>query len=775
MTSPGTGGPAAARRTRIRLALVLVGMVLSIAAGTWLFRSRQATMSDPRFCTGSCHVPKDNALAARPGGVDGWHSKGHEDVACQQCHTLREPQAFDLFWKKLYGAQKEKLPKHGKIEPQTCEHCHDKDPVAWRKVRETEGHRRHSGVKDVDCLTCHSSEVHKAEVMGEKGCTTANCHKVQRLHKNPAEAETCMTCHNFLAGTKKARPATAEGCLHCHADGAKMTAAGPAHGPGSLPLRVVDKESLHGKLDCKLCHEPHQRKFALPDKQPVCARCHQMVLFFNDADKLAAAPEGHKKCDGCHKPHAPRQQTLASCVDCHEKNAKGIFAAVGAARAAGKAAALQHESCASCHLPHTWKADKGGCADCHKDKAESIKTESPPQHAECTNCHAVHGAPPSAATCVGCHKTKAGHVSVAPGKHKECTSCHNPHAANKAAAKVSCANCHANELAAVGRGPQGHVKESCFGCHKQIHNSPKPPANVCGTCHDANMRAATASTVTKHKSCYSCHEGHKFSISDTKATCSKCHSESLKAGLGPHTGDCKSCHTLHGSPQIARTKCMSCHTKVQAAFKAPNDQHSRCASCHTPHHPVAEAPAKCASCHERQVTVAAKWPAKSAHAEACSKCHKPHDVKDKPTCAGCHKPEAQSAIAASGKHQCAQCHQPHKAPPGAGPAWWTTCNNCHDDKVKALAARGGQTHSKCENCHKPHGFNRGGCGSSNCHTDMSSKGVHAVKEHAAKCAACHDPHIKSEPTRQTCLASCHAKQKDHEPNAERCQACHPFK
>ncbi len=84
----------------------------------------------------------------------------------------------------------------------------------------------------------------------------------------------------------------------------------------------------------------------------------------------------------------------------------------------------------------------------------------------------------------------------------------------------------------------------------------------------------------------------------------------------------------------------------------------------------------------------------------------------------------------------------------------------------------GPVHSDCKNCHKPHEFGLPACTS--CHTDMGSKGLHAVQKHAADCTKCHDPHVKATPTRQQCLA-CHTDRVNHEPAAVTCNTCHIFK
>ena len=630
-------------------------------------------------------------------------------------------------------------------------------------MAETEGHRQHRGLKDLDCLSCHGTSSHQV-VAPEKTCT-ASCHKDERLHKPAtADAETCLSCHTYAVSAKLVHQPTTIACEKCHA---KEPETGPdAVAAGIKPLKQVNEHVLHGGVACNLCHNAHGKTPKPPPGQPVCARCHQFEIF-EVGKEQRRGPEGHRNCEGCHKPHAPLKTALRSCVDCHEKNAKGLVPEM----TSGRTTALKHESCASCHLPHSWKAERSGCMQCHEDKATLLLTKSPEKHDACTKCHEVHGAPPTGAVCLKCHSnTKGRHVALAPVKHKDCTSCHDPHQPKPEDTRTACAKCHTVQLAQVMRdGPEGHAKETCFGCH-QPHENPLPPVNVCAKCHTDKGKAVAAADPPKHRICISCHQKHKFRIPEPKVACAQCHEPTVAAidQGGPHQGDCKKCHTLHGSPGIPKSGCFGCHDKVQAQFKPPNETHGKCRSCHEPHRPAKTAIAKCGSCHEAKASVQASWPAGSPHQQACNGCHQQHDVRVKKPCQQCH--EKEGASAQGGKHQCIQCHPPHNPPPGRGPAWWGRCQQCHGDKVESVKERGPK-HSDCKNCHEPHRFAVPKC--TQCHTDMGGKGLHAVPQHAAKCNACHNPHVKSEPVRAQCVA-CHTNRTTHQPDAEKCQACHMF-
>ena len=748
---------ALADRRRVVRVVAFVIAVIAVIAG---FRTQRKIEHQAAFCASSCH--HENAH----GGTLAV-SSAHGGVECQQCHTLAASTGVKLWCQSVVGS---KSPvKHGAVSVASCTSCHEKNPAEWRLVAATQGHREHHDVRKVDCLSCHKNEAHGSEPP-EKICTS--CHADQHLHKTTKNAETCLSCHNYNASPSRASPPTTVTCEACHADRAKLLTS--AAGADVTSMKSVDDQALHGKVACQLCHNAHGKKPVAPPGRVVCARCHQFENFQIGAE-VVKGPEEHRKCEGCHKPHAPLKSALTTCVQCHETNAKGLVATQPSA--AGNTTALKHEACTSCHLPHTWQAERSGCMQCHKKQAALLATRSPKQHETCTTCHEVHGPPPTGAVCVKCHaSTKGQHVALAPEKHKDCTSCHDPHAPKPEDTRTSCANCHTTQVTQLARdGPEGHTKDSCFGCH-QPHNNPMPPANICAKCHAERAAVVASAAPPKHRACLSCHEEHKFKIAEIAPVCAKCHGEMFpSASLGmtlekvPHNGPCKSCHTLHGSPGVAKSACLSCHAKVAAEFHPPNEKHAVCRSCHQPHKPKSVAIGACAGCHQDKALVAAKWPIGSPHEKQCNLCHQQHDVRVKAACASCHVSEGTSAM--GGKHQCQQCHAPHTAPPGFGAAWWTRCNQCHATKVESAKLRG-PIHSSCQNCHKPHQFAVPVCTS--CHTDITTKGLHSTVKHSANCNSCHDPHVKAEPSRAQCL-KCHTDRVNHEPNAVKCQACHMFK
>lgn len=708
------------------LAVVLLGL----AALGGVRSQKSAT-----FCTQGCHVDTPERTHA---------SAGHEQTACQSCHPITVGAGIRLATSRLFGQKGS--AKHGAVRSASCTACHNPKSSDWLRVSSTEGHRKHpTGVAALDCLSCHRT-THQ-QVDPAKNCL--ECHGNSLLHDKSKHDEAgkpqCLSCHNFsVASAERPERATltTAACTRCHSDGAVKS-------EDVVPASAIRPTDLHGDVDCKQCHEPHDKSSGQSAARP-CKSCHQIQILSGSPN----LPEDHIKCESCHKQHKPVAQAGARCVTCHEQaRAKSNGAA---------STALRHDECASCHLPHTWVAAPNECVTCHKEQASDVVNKSPPKHQRCNNCHEVHGAPPSGATCGGCHKGNATKQRSAPAKHQDCISCHKPHSPN-VAVPATCAECHKGALhQLVSLGPGAHLKASCTGCH-MTHGNPRADTKTCSACHKAKVTQVAKAGPEPHTRCVSCHAPHRFSVDQNAPPCAKCHAE-INASSGSHGGKCVNCHAPHGSPKVPREKCLGCHEKL--GYKAPpgNADHSRCGSCHQPHRAASAAATKCASCHADKKKIAELWPASSAHRDACEKCHKPHDVRAPVACGGCHEKQQQSA--GGGRHQCKQCHAPHQAPAQDTKGWWNRCASCHQKQVQAS-----KSHNQCQNCHKPHTFKPPECKS--CHAEAAGKAAHKVKEHAP-CTKCHDAHGASLPGRAECLA-CHADKANHQPQAQRCFGCHPFK
>lgn len=727
-----SGGPS---RGRWLAFAVVAAACLALALGLGGYWSVRAQTSGA-FCGQGCHVDKADTHYA---------SVGHENAACQACHSISIGAGLRLGASRALGLKGS--AKHGAVSSATCTSCHDPRNADWLRVSHTEGHRTHpNGLRDLDCLSCHKQSSHK-RVEAATGCL--DCHADTRLHDKTKHDESghpqCLGCHNFSVA-RPDRPShaalTAEQCTRCHSEGAVKA-------EGVVPASAIRASDLHGGVDCKQCHEPHAKAKG-SDKARPCGSCHQIQLVSSSPN----LPKEHLECTSCHKQHQPLARAGEKCITCHEQ-----------ARAKSKtetSTALRHDECASCHLPHSWAAAPNECVTCHTEQASLVEHKSPIKHQRCNNCHEVHGAPPSAATCAGCHQGNARKQLKAPAKHQNCVSCHNPHAPS-VQVPTTCAECHKAALhQLVSLGPGAHMKASCTACHV-THGNPRADVKTCSTCHREKATAVVKAGPQPHTRCESCHQPHRFTVDPNAPPCAKCHQE-IATSSRSHGGKCSGCHTPHGSPSVPREKCLGCHETIHYKAPAGNAEHSRCGSCHQPHKAATVAASKCSGCHADKKAVAERWPKNSAHHDACEKCHKPHDIRAAVACGGCH--EKQQTSATGGKHQCKQCHAPHQAPAANTKGWWGRCANCHAKQVAAS-----KPHNQCENCHKPHSFKPPDCKS--CHADAANKAAHRAKEHAV-CTKCHDAHGATLPGRAECI-SCHADKSNHQPQAQRCFGCHPFK
>jgi hypothetical protein len=75
------------------------------------------------------------------------------------------------------------------------------------------------------------------------------------------------------------------------------------------------------------------------------------------------------ECSICHKPGAPRVAGDAtSCAPCHPLGGSALHVANG------------HQSCVSCHEPHTWTVAAASCAasGCHEGTVAGYLEENLP-------------------------------------------------------------------------------------------------------------------------------------------------------------------------------------------------------------------------------------------------------------------------------------------------------------------------------------------------------------------------------------------------------------
>ena len=589
-------------------------------------------------------------------------------------------------------------------------------------------------------------------------------------------AETCLSCHSYAASPKNIAAAD-DRRLREVPRRPRATSLASAGGADVRPMKDVNEHALHGGVACQLCHNAHGIKPTPPQGQPVCATCHQFENF-QVGNEQRTGPEEHRKCEGCHKPHAPaRDGARRRCVDCHEKNAKGLL---GRRRAPTKTTALKHKSCASCHVPHTWKAERSGCMQCHKERDAALPDAQPaastrPAPTATTSTGRRRRAPSASSATPN---TKGKHVALAPERHKDCTSCHNPHAPQArghadVVREVPLDRGHAGRCATA---PKGTRRTAASAATSRTTTRCPPPEHLRQVPRATRRRSLRPPGPPKHQVVHLVPPearvpDHRHRRRRARSATARCSTRRRARRVSvPHQADCKSCHTFHGEPGVPQTACLKCHEKVAAEFNPPNAKHADCRSCHQPHTPASAAPAQCRDLprgqggHRRAVAAASRRTRRRATSATSSTTSATRRRAPSAT------PRRRRARRAS-KHQCQQCHAPHGAPPGTGAAWWQRCSACHAAKVaeregararptRSARTATSRTASPCPTC-------------TSCHKDMGSQG--AARRAASTRRAAPRATIRTSSRRRSgSSASPATRTGNHEPEREDLQHLPPL-
>jgi DmsE family decaheme c-type cytochrome len=277
---------------------------------------------------------------------------------------------------------------------------------------------------------------------------------------------------------------------------------------------------------CLGCHEEHQQQMArsahsvaADARTPTCVSCHG-ASEKHAGDPAEVKPDRHFK----GKAALSAADASASCLNCHDKDARRALWATSAHPAADV-------GCTSCHKVHVnsdralaKRTQADVCYACHKEQRAHANRPSRHPVAEgkmtCSDCHSVHGsAGPKLAkrdstndTCFLCHAEKRGPFVYSHHSNEDCGQCHHPHGSNvpamlTARAPMLCQQCHtphvSGDVGALGGQPgvfpppvpgqsspavppgssaknvvnmwQGR---SCMGCHTQVHGSNNPATTV---------------------------------------------------------------------------------------------------------------------------------------------------------------------------------------------------------------------------------------------------------------------------------------------------------
>ncbi len=726
--------------TVLRWLWVLVGLGAIAAGGLLIAEPRaQRYVASRGYCE-RCH------------GEAVKHLGGHQQTACQSCHTMPQGQLAAQLW-AVSGGGDAAMPKHGKLDESSCKACHATDPARWNALARSAGHASHAlDPQLVKCVTCHGPS----------------------LHDKPAASERCESCHQK---TITKHDATAQlDCLRCHVfgSGKASTAARQARATAPTWGSEITGANVHGAADCRLCHNPHREPGQADRAQNIdCTTCHRGDL----ARSVTHAPDNHKICTTCHRPHGLRAELATACAVCHQKprvrgderdpgvpdamRALTTIAPLLAARTGPPTPPpnITHEGkCANCHEPHSWQPNKEICRTCHEKQAHTVEALPADTH-RCLGCHEPHSPKPGKETCTQCHGDKVKSITAAPERHHDCLSCHKAHE-GKPHAQIACGEtCHKPQEQRLHDGQEKH--RNCVNCHTP-HAAPKPSAPLaCQKCHEDKAKSFQGS---KHETCINCHTNHEFNGPAALARCSSCHKAPFAPGAS-HKDTCTKCHTPHAPGRGPAANCTNCHKEIRPQVKT----HQDCKTCHKPHLPKATASLQCVSCHTQKLEVAKTWPVNSPHSPGhCAQCHTKHDESKKVLCQSCHTDKLNPTHMGVHK-ECKGCHAPHLAVPDDAKSWWGRCATCHT-KEAAAAATGNPKHQLCANCHNNPGRKPKQC--IDCHSQIRQQGEHQQAKHD-QCTNCHGTHGTSAPVRKAC-ESCHKDRVNHFPDAPKCQSCHPF-
>ncbi len=300
-----------------------------------------------------------------------------------------------------------------------------------------------------------------------------------------------------------------------------------------------------------------------------------------------------------------------------------------------------NDACLACHSDPTLTKEVGG-------KQQSLHVD--PDHFE----KSIHG---GMLSCVDCHKgVKAEPHETTP-------------------AKVTCAQCHADEQAAYDRSY--HAKAIQSGEHK---------APACEDCH-GNVHEILPSSDPKSS----------VNHANVPATCGRCHSQKFVMEASGHSAQ----------PYVSYQE--SVHGRALAAGK---DGVAVCTDCHGAHEILAASdpkssifkfnvPGTCGKCHQAVETEFMQ----SIHGQAlvrgngqapvCTDCHGIHSIK-------AHLDPNSSVSALNiARTTCARCHEGVRLSQEFGVARQSV--STYLDSYHGLASRGGsQVAANCASCHGVH-------------------------------------------------------------------------
>ena len=237
------------------------------------------TMNNPAFCR-SCHIME--------AAWDRWATSEHRRVDCHDCHrqsVLESARQVIVFVLR----QPRRVGRHAEVPAARCLSCHASGDPAWIQVARTAGHQVHAERRQIECVTCHSTGIHRIRSVPD---VCARCHEAQAVGARAIQIAQmadfhCVDCHQFLRPNSPLRP-TRQTCLQCH--------------QGVPPRRTAgfSDAAPHAGFSCATCHRPHEQA------RPVaaCVLCHPAPApAVHPAAAVTAGGRDVGACTPCHLPH----------------------------------------------------------------------------------------------------------------------------------------------------------------------------------------------------------------------------------------------------------------------------------------------------------------------------------------------------------------------------------------------------------------------------------------------------------------------------------------
>jgi hypothetical protein len=378
-----------------------------------------------------CHVPvkEGSVMLQRPGHPqclachDDDFNKDLKPRVCAQCHANFPPEgASDLVQFPRYSktrtilfefAHAKHVDEKARLDPKTgfrsdCTFCHKFDKEGTFAKFPT--HQ--------ECAACHAKAGFTPQLTASMDAASCRgCHTPEEI-ENPGFTKDPRMIGAHVASGKyvnikfshtahfKAKDEFGIQCTTCHYE--------IPHSTGLANL------SLPKMLDCVECHDT-SKKIAADFRMSNCKTCHDDTTgvegaapknhtrnlkpdFHTESFRVlhvAEASAPNAKCFVCHQNVTPAIQTKLQCNECHQVMRPVSHTARWKEDIHGQYAALDRETCATCHTA-TY------CSTCHNElprshvplplfKAGAHATPAMLDQRSCLTCHTFQN------TCSECH------------------------------------------------------------------------------------------------------------------------------------------------------------------------------------------------------------------------------------------------------------------------------------------------------------------------------------------------------------------------------------